>query len=342
MSIHVFCSFDIINNMENKIINVGISTLNPFVMKTNNRYVGFEIDLWEEIANRLNLKYQYIRVPFRDLIKGLKQGKYDVAFSGITKTIKRDETFDFCTSYLGSGLLILSRKNNKLSGKEIIKNNFSKEFGKIVLFIVAVIFAISNFIWFSHKNYNIIASDYKSGIIESFRYLYYSIINMSFYDVAPYQKKDILFLVIIFLVALLIIIIHIIKIIILFSKKEEFFEPQSIEDLRGKRVSTEHSSTSEEILKAENIKTFSYKNIDMAFKKLGSGYVDAVLYDSLPVLHFIKDKSNLKTSNKIENNQEYTIAVNPKSGLKGEIDAQILKMKNDGFFNFLYNKWFHN
>ncbi|HNV97680.1 MAG TPA: ABC transporter substrate-binding protein [bacterium] len=326
--------------MENKTIKVGISLLNPFVMKTNYGYTGFEIDLWEEIASRLNLKYQYIKVPFKNLIRGIKQGKYDIAFSGITKTIKRNDDFNFCTSYLGSGLLILTRKNNKLSKGEIIKNNLLKEFIKIILFIVSVIFAISNFIWFSHKNYNIIARDYKSGIIQSFQYLYYSIIHMSFYDITPYQKKDILFLILILIVALIIAIIHIIRIIILFSKKEKIFEPQFIEDLRGKKVATEHSSTSEEILKDENIKTLSYKNIEMAFKKLKSAYVDAVLYDSLPILHFIKDKSEFKISNKIDNDQEYTIAVNSESYLRGEIDSQILKMKEDGFFNFLYNKWF--
>ncbi|MDD4289825.1 MAG: transporter substrate-binding domain-containing protein [Patescibacteria group bacterium] len=328
--------------MENKTIKVGISLLNPFVMKSGVRYIGFEIDLWEEIASRLNLKYQYIKIPFKNLIQGLKRGKYEVAFSGITKTLKRNDDFDFCTSYLSSGLLILTRKNNKLSNGEIIKNNILKEFIKIISFIIFVIFAISNFIWFSHKNYNIIANDYGSGIIQSFQYLYYSIIHMSFYDIAPYQKKDILFLILIFIVALIIATVYIIKIIILFSKKEENFEPQSIEDLRGKRVASEHNSTSEEILKNENIKTFSYKNIEIAFKKLKNAYVDAVLYDSLPILHFIKDKSEFKISNKIESNQEYTIAVNSKSYLRGEIDSQILKMKDDGFFDFLYNKWFKN
>ncbi len=135
-------------------------------------------------------------------------------------------------------------------------------------------------------------------------------------------------------------IIFIIKTIRLFFRKEEAFDPQLIEDLKGKRVATENDSTSEKFLQSKEIKVFLYPKIEKAFKKLKSGHVDAVVYDSLPILHFIKDKNDFKISPKIEENQEYSIAVNPQSGLRGEIDAQIMKMKEDGFFTFLYNKWF--
>ncbi len=56
--------------MENKTIRVGISLLSPFVIKTNHGYSGLEIDLWEEIAERLNLKFEYTRAPFDELLGG--------------------------------------------------------------------------------------------------------------------------------------------------------------------------------------------------------------------------------------------------------------------------------
>lgn len=328
--------------MGNKIIRVGISLLSPFVVKNQYGYSGFEIDLWEEIASRLNIKYEYIKTPFHDLINNLKEKKYDLAFSGITINNERDEHFDFTTSYLNSGLSILSRKQNKIKGARVIKNNLLKELGKIVLFFTLFIFSLSNFVWFSQKNYGTIANNYYSGIIESIQYIYYSIINLSFQDITPYQKKDQIFLALIILVTFIITVIYIIKMMILLFRKEEIFDPQIIDDLRGKRVATEKDSTSEKLLKSENIKTISYPKIETAYKKLHNGLVDAVLYDTLPILHFIKDKSDFKISPQIAENQEYAMAINPQSGMRGEIDTEILKMKEDGFFNFLYEKWFGN
>ncbi len=99
--------------MEDKKIKVGVSILAPFVMKDGLRYSGFEIDLWKEISSRLNLKFDYIRTSFDNLIKNLKQRKYDVVFSGITINNERDKYLDFCTSYLDSELLIVTRKKAK-------------------------------------------------------------------------------------------------------------------------------------------------------------------------------------------------------------------------------------
>ncbi len=96
-------------------------------------------------------------------------------------------------------------------------------------------------------------------------------------------------------------------------------------------------------MRSNNIETKTFKKIDTAFKKLKSGFVDAILYDSLPILYHMKKHPNeFKASPKIEENQEYAIAINPNSGLKDDINNKILEMKEDGFFDFLYRKWFEN
>jgi polar amino acid transport system substrate-binding protein len=310
------------------------------VTKNQYGYSGFEIDLWEEIVKRANIQYKYVRMPFNDLMNSVKNGNCEVALSGITINPEREKYLDFSTAYLSCGLLILSRKKNKIKTIDIIKNNILKECLKIILFFALFIFAISNFIWFSKKNYGFVSTNYLNGIIESIKYLYYSAYHLSFYDISPYQKKDRILFGAIIVLAFIISIIYIIKSLILLFRKEKDFDPQSIDDLRSKKIATERASTSERLLKLENIKTISYLKIEKAFKKLKNAYVDAVLYDELAILHFIKDKSMFKISRRIEENQQYAIAINPQSGLRGEIDAQIMKMKEDGFFNFLYQKWF--
>lgn len=46
----------------------GISLISPLVIKTNNGYTGFEIELWEKISSKLNLTTKYVEYSFDDLL----------------------------------------------------------------------------------------------------------------------------------------------------------------------------------------------------------------------------------------------------------------------------------
>lgn len=327
--------------MENKTIKVGISPLTPFVIKTRYRYDGFEIDLWEEIAQRLNIKFKYIKVPFNKLLNGVKNSIYDIAFSGITINKEREKKFNFCHSYLGSGLLILSKTNNQKKFLEKARNGFFNELIKITLFFIGLIFFISNVIWFFKKSAGLIDPGYFSGIIQTTQYIIYSISNSYFQDIIPHQTTGKIFIVLIILLSVITILYHIIKVGLFLTKKEENFDPQIIEELKNKKVATEYGSTSEKLLKSYKIKTKKCKKIETAFKKLKNNYIDAVVYDALPILHYIKENTNeFKISPKIDENQSYAIAIKQNSDLVGKIDNEILQMKEDGYFDFLYKKWF--
>lgn len=43
---------------------VGVSSFEPLVISSNNKYSGFEVELWEIIANKLNLKFIYKEFDF--------------------------------------------------------------------------------------------------------------------------------------------------------------------------------------------------------------------------------------------------------------------------------------
>ncbi len=239
--------------MENKTIRVGISLLSPFVIKTNHGYSGLEIDLWEEIAERLNLKFEYTRAPFDELLGGMKNGTYDIAFSGITINQERENEFDFCHSYLDSRLLIMSRLKNQTNIVAIIKNNFFQELAKIILFFVITIFVLSNIVWFFQKSYGIIENSYLPGVIQSMQYLFYSIFNSYFSDITPHQKTGKALIILTLLLALIVSISHIIKIILFFARKDKAFDPKFIQDLKDKRVATEKESTSEKLLNKKQL-----------------------------------------------------------------------------------------
>ncbi|MDQ2138994.1 glutamine ABC transporter substrate-binding protein GlnH [Alcaligenaceae bacterium A4P071] len=98
----------------------------PFEFKQGDKYVGFDIDLWDAIAKEMNVKYQFRPMDFSGIIPGLQTKNLDAALAGITIRDDRKKVIDFSDPYYESGLAILvSNKNTditdakSLSGKTV-------------------------------------------------------------------------------------------------------------------------------------------------------------------------------------------------------------------------------
>lgn len=57
--------------------------------------VGFEVDLWNAIAERLGVEIEVTSVPFDSMIPGVQSGRWDVAMEGITDNPVRREVVSF-------------------------------------------------------------------------------------------------------------------------------------------------------------------------------------------------------------------------------------------------------
>jgi glutamine transport system substrate-binding protein len=91
----------------------------PFEFKEGDKYVGFDIDLWDAIAKDLNLKYKLQPMDFNGLIPALQTGNIDAAIAGMTIKSKREEVVDFAYPYYDAGLLLMVRADAKgISGVE--------------------------------------------------------------------------------------------------------------------------------------------------------------------------------------------------------------------------------
>lgn len=71
----------------------------PFEQGRAPDYDGFDIELINEIANRLDLETQIKDTPFDTIFRDLAQGKFDVVISGSTITGEREKAVDFGDPY---------------------------------------------------------------------------------------------------------------------------------------------------------------------------------------------------------------------------------------------------
>lgn len=78
----------------------------PFEFMEDGEYVGFDIDIVNEIADRTGFEIELETTNFDGIIPGLQTGTFDIAIAGITITEDRAEVVNFTSPYYKSGLRI--------------------------------------------------------------------------------------------------------------------------------------------------------------------------------------------------------------------------------------------
>ena len=75
-------------------------------------FVGFEIDLAKEVAQRLGMTVEVVNIPFNGLFAAVQSGQVDAAVSSITITKKRLESVAFAQPYYDSDQSLAVRSNS--------------------------------------------------------------------------------------------------------------------------------------------------------------------------------------------------------------------------------------
>jgi polar amino acid transport system substrate-binding protein len=94
------------------VVRVGIRFDNPPLsyINANGNWVGFDVDLANELANRLGLKIEPVKVDETTRISFLQEGKVDMAVASMNHTRKREAAVDFSITYFWDNQTFLVRK----------------------------------------------------------------------------------------------------------------------------------------------------------------------------------------------------------------------------------------
>ena len=73
-------------------------------------YVGYDIELAQDLAKALGVKVRFVQTSWKTLMKDTVDNKFDVALSGITVTDERKQQALMSRGYLNNGKTVLCRK----------------------------------------------------------------------------------------------------------------------------------------------------------------------------------------------------------------------------------------
>lgn len=105
---------------KDKSLKVGMEkNSRPFTYTEGEEKKGFEVELWQAIAKKAKLKYEWVPMEYGELNKSVKSGDVDLAIAGITITNARKNKLDYSDPYFQSGEAILTASDNEgIKGKD--------------------------------------------------------------------------------------------------------------------------------------------------------------------------------------------------------------------------------
>ena len=97
------------------------TTYAPFEYAEGDEIVGFDVDLWKEIGNRLGVEAKHESFAWDGLISGLMSDKFNVIMSCMGITDARLEQIDFSIPYFYSSMGVAVNKNAGITSLEECK-----------------------------------------------------------------------------------------------------------------------------------------------------------------------------------------------------------------------------
>ena len=317
----------------------------PFAMQEGGNLTGFSIELWEQIAEDLDLEFEYqLQDEFGVMLEKVESEEVDLAIANISITQTREEVMDFSHPIFDSGLQILTPKESN-STLGLLRAVLDAGVIQLVLIALAVLIAAAHVVWYlerGRKGQAYFSDEYPKGLWDTFWWAFVIVTIGGFEERAPRTVVGRGFAILWTLASLFIVSLFVAKFASVLTVSELQGSIADYNDLYGKNVATIESSTSDQFLTDKNIDFESYTNIDDMFRDLERGNLDAIVHDAPIVTYYAatRGRGRVQVSGPIFKPEKFGIALPENSDLVEPINQQLLKYNEDGTYERLYDRWF--
>ena len=327
-------------------LQVYTKPIEPFAFQKDGKNLGFSIELWDRIAQKLGVSYEiHWLKSVTELIDAVKAKRADVAIAAISITSEREKVVDFTTPFYESGLAILTRAEGK-GVLDLMKDTFwTASVAKAMLILLAVFVVLAHGVWFFERKVNAdqFPKPYRTGIWESAWWAISTMLSGGCDAKGPMHTLGRVLGAIWMLVCIVVLTYFTAAITTMMTVSQLSSAINGPNELPGKKVATVMGSTAEKYLKEHGSKVSSFDAIDGALEAMNAKKVDAVVYDE-PILSY-KSKVAGQPGQQVVGlfeRQNYGIALQTDSTLRKQINTVLLELAEDGTINDLRTKWFGN
>ncbi len=312
-----------------KPVQVGVYISEPFVNKQDSVYSGMAIDIWQDVAARMNLASQYVEYPnYTELVKAVSKGRVDAAVTNLTITERRAEIVDFTHPWFDAGLRIMVQTEAGNGWDDLI--NRLDDAGHLVTYawIVGILFVATLLMTIFDRHFDeSFPKRWREGLAESFHHV------VSIATSGKTSRKNLFGWLgriwqtfwMVFGIAIIAYFTSSITSVMTVAHIDNNIT--SLSDLQGKSVGVRSGSVAEQFLTSRSIATVPFDHLPAAVNALINDEIAAIVGDG-PVLEYYAHQHIYEPLQLIGNEfspDKYGFAFPPQSALVKPASVAIIR-----------------
>lgn len=322
---------------------VGMAGNEPFIVDTNLR-TGISIEIWDELADRLNMPYKIIF--FEDVphaLAALEQNKIQAAAGPISITAERAELVRFTQPYYQSSLSIMSVADHPSIIDGILPFFSTKFFIALAIFLL-ILAIVGTFLWLAERKANPDQFPAKpvTGIANGMWCAIVTMTTTGYGDIAPktfwgrFTAGAWMVVSLIFATTMIAGIASVLTIGGIHTNTVTVAE-----ELSGKKIAAVMESPGEDFVRLNGGRVIDMENLSQGYDMLKNKKVDAIVFDRPQLLYFLKQHPDKDASvSKAEyQRQGYGFAFALNQTKMHQINVALLELKETGITAHIVKKW---
>jgi polar amino acid transport system substrate-binding protein len=328
-------------------LKVATFVLPPYVMLEKGRLEGFAIDLWDEVAQRLQIRSDFQVMPnVAAMLAQVHDDKADIGVSGIFITANRSRSVDFTVSVLNTGMMVMVRDPGAVPGRVTFRALLrlwlsTTTLGWLVAGLVLILVPAHIIWWLERRREGgHFTRSYLRGIGQALYWSASALVMQT--QSGPRRPAARAVGVVWMFVGLVYVSLYTALLAANLTVEKMRGAIEGPDDLVGKRVATLRDTTSDQYLRSRDITPMAFDDTSAMFNALLSGKADAILF-SAPTLQYFAvtaGAGKVKLVGRQVHKLDLAFALPIDSAWRRKIDNVLLVLRDDGTYERIYRKWF--
>ncbi|CAN5291342.1 hypothetical protein BH11ACT7_BH11ACT7_40260 [soil metagenome] len=329
-------------------VTVAVHTLEPFVMATGSgELTGFSIDLWNEVAGRLGRTTDYLQTDnVSGQLAAVLEGRADVAAGAISLTADREQAFDFSQPTLDAGLQIIVPVADTRASVPGLGGYLDLLLSRTMLIWLSAAVVVSvvpaHIFWLIERRTAtpVVSRSYFPGIFQSFGWGIGSLVGKNSTSATKTFTQALAILW--GFAGIVFVSFYSANLSATLTVAKLDAKIAGPADLYGKAVATVGDTTASAFLRSMGIDATETATIDDSYHLLANEGYEAVVFDA-PVLRYYvahRGEGVAVTAGPVFQEEDQGFVLSIDSSLRKPINQALFRMREDGTYNLIKEKWF--
>ena len=325
-------------------LRVVTTSVAPFVLPKTTPPAGFSIELWNDVARRMQVEFTWTVVATEaEMLQAVQRGDADVAIAAIAMTPERERVVDFSHPYFDSGLQILVRAQDEGRFLTTLRSIPWLAIGELFAAAIVIVFLLANVLWLiERRRNNDLPHSYPRAIGECLWGTMLIIATGEHGDRnAPGAVKRVT-----------VVVMWLLGVVLVAQLTATVTSSQTVQrlqsnirgpdDLPGKTIGSAAGTVAADYLTQRGLPFVSVKSGPDGIRMLAQGEVQAIVFDAPTLQYWASKQGNgvVQVVGPILREEKYAVAVAEGSALRKPINQALLELFADGTYEKIHASWF--